>query len=114
MSNYGLSHNGLIYPSNVPPTSYPFYAQSINPLPNASIYPTYGPAGLFADSTGCVTSFVHWIEDYPLSDGLKIPSYVGSYYGKGDLDNYLHLFKGVIRNIVNYEDLKAKLQSHFS
>ncbi|GJW45983.1 hypothetical protein Tco_0077629 [Tanacetum coccineum] len=49
--------------------------------------------GLFIDSTGCVTLFVHWIEDYPLPDGLKIPSHVGSYDGKGDLDNYLHLFE---------------------
>nr|GEV15644.1 Gag-Pol polyprotein [Tanacetum cinerariifolium] len=45
------------------------------------------------DSTGCVTHFVHWIKDYPLPDGLKIPSYVGSYDGKGDPDNYLHLFE---------------------
>ncbi|GJR93611.1 reverse transcriptase domain-containing protein [Tanacetum coccineum] len=49
------------------------------------------------DSTSCVTLFVHWIEDYPLLDGLKMPSHVGSYDGKGDPDNYLHLFEGAIR-----------------
>nr|GEY55723.1 reverse transcriptase domain-containing protein [Tanacetum cinerariifolium] len=49
------------------------------------------------DFTGYVTHFVHWIKDYPLSDGLKIPSYVGSYDGKGDPDNYLHLFECAIR-----------------
>ncbi|GKA71566.1 hypothetical protein Tco_0777705 [Tanacetum coccineum] len=32
-------------------------------------------------------------KDYPLPDRLKIPSYVGSYDGKGDPDNYLHLFE---------------------
>ncbi|GJS96651.1 hypothetical protein Tco_0803619 [Tanacetum coccineum] len=37
------------------------------------------------------------IEDYTLPDGLKIPPPVGSYDGKGDPDNYLHLFKGAIR-----------------
>ncbi|GKD56104.1 reverse transcriptase domain-containing protein, partial [Tanacetum coccineum] len=37
------------------------------------------------------------IEDYPLPDRLKMPSHVGSYAGKGDPDNYLHLFEGVIR-----------------
>nr|GEV69230.1 reverse transcriptase domain-containing protein [Tanacetum cinerariifolium] len=37
------------------------------------------------------------MEDYPLPDELKMPSYVGSYNGKGDPDNYLHLFKGAIR-----------------
>ncbi|GKE81923.1 hypothetical protein Tco_1551923, partial [Tanacetum coccineum] len=26
-----------------------------------------------------------------------MPSYVGSYDGKGDSDNYLHLFEGAIR-----------------
>ncbi|GKD78630.1 reverse transcriptase domain-containing protein [Tanacetum coccineum] len=46
---------------------------------------------------GSVTPFVHWIEDYPLPDGLKMPSHIGSYDGKGDLDNFLHLFKGAIR-----------------
>ncbi|GJR24841.1 hypothetical protein Tco_0973368 [Tanacetum coccineum] len=49
------------------------------------------------DSTGCVTPFVHWIKDYPLPYGLKMPSHVGSYIGKRDADNYLHLFEGAIR-----------------
>ncbi|GJT30233.1 putative reverse transcriptase domain-containing protein [Tanacetum coccineum] len=35
--------------------------------------------------------------DYPLLDVLKMPSHVGSYDGKGDPDNYLHLFEGAIR-----------------
>ncbi|GJZ47905.1 hypothetical protein Tco_0601737 [Tanacetum coccineum] len=49
------------------------------------------------DPTSCVTPFVHWIEDYPLLDRLKMPSYVGSYDGTRDPDNYLHLFEGAIR-----------------
>ncbi|GKA26791.1 hypothetical protein Tco_0712900 [Tanacetum coccineum] len=36
-------------------------------------------------------------EDYPLPEGLKMPSHIGSYKGKGDPDNFLHLFKGAIR-----------------
>ncbi|GKE08603.1 hypothetical protein Tco_1412154 [Tanacetum coccineum] len=114
MSNYGPSHNGSMYPLNVPSTSYPFYPQPINPLPNASIYPTYVPAGLFADSTGCVTLFVRWIEDCPLTDRLKMPSHTGSYDGKRDPNNYLHIFEGAIRSIVNCEDLKEKFRSYFS
>ncbi|GJS36636.1 NADH-plastoquinone oxidoreductase subunit 7 [Tanacetum coccineum] len=55
------------------------------------------PNGLFADLTGSVTPFVRWIEDYPLPAGLKMPSHVGSYDGKGDPDNFLHLFEGAIR-----------------
>ncbi|GJR11998.1 hypothetical protein Tco_0794650 [Tanacetum coccineum] len=51
----------------------------------------------FADSTGFVTSFVYWIEDYPLPNGLKMPSHIGSYDGKGDPDNFLHLFEEAIR-----------------
>ncbi|GKC60248.1 hypothetical protein Tco_1087846 [Tanacetum coccineum] len=57
----------------------------------ASAYPPQG------DPTGSVTPFVRWIEDYPLPDGLKIPSHVGSYNGKGGPDNFLHLFEGAIR-----------------
>ncbi|GJW12701.1 reverse transcriptase domain-containing protein [Tanacetum coccineum] len=53
--------------------------------------------GSFTDSIGSVTPFVRWIEDYPLLDGLKMPSHIGSYDGKGDPDNFLHLFEGVIR-----------------
>ncbi|GKD28886.1 hypothetical protein Tco_1239664 [Tanacetum coccineum] len=66
------------------------------------------------DFTSCMTPFVRWIEDYPLLDGLKMPSHVGSYDEKGDPDNYLHLFEGAIRSILNYKDLKAKFWSHFS
>ncbi|GJZ79914.1 hypothetical protein Tco_0644751 [Tanacetum coccineum] len=73
------------------------YVITINPLPNAPTYPNHGPKGIFPDSTCCVTPFVRWIEDYPLQDELKMPSYLGSYKGKGDPDNYLHLFEGAIR-----------------
>ncbi|GKB16138.1 reverse transcriptase domain-containing protein [Tanacetum coccineum] len=52
---------------------------------------------LFPNSLGSVTPFVRWIEDYPLPDGLKMPSHIGSYDGKGDPDNFLHLFEGAIR-----------------
>ncbi|GKB64458.1 hypothetical protein Tco_0920644 [Tanacetum coccineum] len=92
--------------------------------PNMPMYPNSNPAGSFADLTGSVTPFVRWIEDYPLPDGLKMPSHIGSYDGKGDPDNFLHLFKWAFRmqkwlmpkpgSILNYEDLKAKFQSHFS
>ncbi|GJX19112.1 hypothetical protein Tco_0221789 [Tanacetum coccineum] len=40
-----------------------------------------------------------------------MPSHLGSYDGKGDHDNYLHLFEG---SILNYKDLKAKFRSYFS
>ncbi|GJY73716.1 reverse transcriptase domain-containing protein [Tanacetum coccineum] len=63
--------------------------------PNMPAYPN--PAGPFADSAGSVTPFVRWIENYPLPDGLKMPSHIGSYDGKGDPYNFLHLFKGAIR-----------------
>ncbi|GJX42028.1 hypothetical protein Tco_0257018 [Tanacetum coccineum] len=36
-------------------------------------------------------------EDYPLPDRLKMPSHIGSNDGKGDPDNFLHLFEGAIR-----------------
>nr|GEV92826.1 hypothetical protein [Tanacetum cinerariifolium] len=55
------------------------------------------PAILFADPKESVTSFVRWIEDYPLPDRLEMPSHVGSYDEKRDPDNFLHLFKEAIR-----------------
>ncbi|GJT59613.1 hypothetical protein Tco_1003146 [Tanacetum coccineum] len=61
--------------------SFPFQAQTGNPsVGGTSVYPPQGG----------------YIEDYPLPDGLKMPSHVGSYNGKGDPDNFLHLFEGVI------------------
>ncbi|GJZ09533.1 reverse transcriptase domain-containing protein [Tanacetum coccineum] len=89
------SYNGPIHPTVTPSSSYPFYAQPMYAPPNMPAYPN--PAGPFADSAGSVTPFVHWIKDYPLSDGLKMPSHIGSYDGKGDPDNFLHLFEGAIR-----------------
>ncbi|GJX24074.1 reverse transcriptase domain-containing protein [Tanacetum coccineum] len=62
------------------------------PSYNGPMHPTVTPS----NSAGSVTSFVRWIEDYPLLDGLKLPSHIGSYDGKGDLDNLLHLFEGAI------------------
>ncbi|GJR09621.1 hypothetical protein Tco_0792273 [Tanacetum coccineum] len=89
------SYNGPIHPTVTPSSSYPFYAQPMYAPPNMPAYPN--PAGPFADSAGSVTPFVRWIEDYPLPDGLKMPSHIGSYDGKGDPDNFLHLFEGAIR-----------------
>nr|GEX44849.1 hypothetical protein [Tanacetum cinerariifolium] len=71
-----------------PSNNYPYYTQPMYPLPNPLSYPNYGPTGLFADSTGCVTPFVYWIEDCPLPKGLEMPSHVGSYDRKGDPNNY--------------------------
>ncbi|GKD89469.1 hypothetical protein Tco_1364976 [Tanacetum coccineum] len=95
-SNHAPAHNGLMYPLTALSNNYHFYTQPIYSLPNEPAYPNRGPTSLFADSNGCITPFVHWIEDYPLPDGLKMPSHVESYDKKGDPDNYLHLFEGAI------------------
>ncbi|GJV24049.1 reverse transcriptase domain-containing protein [Tanacetum coccineum] len=86
----------LVHPSGVFPNSYPFNAKPKYPSSNAPIYPNQAPSGLFADYIGCVTPFVHWIEDYPIPDVLKMASHVGSYDRKGDPDNFLYLFEGAI------------------
>ncbi|GJT60421.1 hypothetical protein Tco_1003954 [Tanacetum coccineum] len=88
-------YNGPMHPTVTPSSSYPFYAQPMYAPPNMPAYPN--PARLFADFAGSITPFVRWIEDYPLPDGLKMPSHIGSYDGKGDPDNFLHLFEGAIR-----------------
>ncbi|GJV93250.1 reverse transcriptase domain-containing protein [Tanacetum coccineum] len=89
------SYNGSMYPTVTPSSNCPFYTQPMYAPLNMPVYPN--PTGSFIDSTSFVTPFVRWIEDYPLLDGLKIPSHIGSYDGKGDPDNFLHLFEGVIR-----------------
>ncbi|GJZ61537.1 hypothetical protein Tco_0617674 [Tanacetum coccineum] len=89
------SYNGPMHPTVTPSSSYPFYTQPMYAPPNMSIYPN--PAGSFTDSACSATLFFRWIKDYPLSNRLKMPSYIGSYNWKGDPDNFLHLFEGAIR-----------------
>ncbi|GJZ88518.1 reverse transcriptase domain-containing protein [Tanacetum coccineum] len=140
------SQNGFTYPANMPTNSYPFYTQPMYTFPNVPAYTKPNLAGASLNLVGSVTPFVCWIEDYPPHpDRLKMPSYIGSYDGKGHPDSFLHIFEGAIRmqkwlmpvachmftytlkdsariwwnnkkagNILDYEDLKAKFQSHFS
>nr|GEV52027.1 reverse transcriptase domain-containing protein [Tanacetum cinerariifolium] len=106
---YSQPSRGLV---NGQTPSFPFQTQIGNPPTRGTlnIHPQGGichrpsptmvylhTIGSFTDSTGSVTPFVHWIEDYPFPDRLKMPSHIGSYDGKGDPDNFLHLFEGAIR-----------------
>ncbi|GJR70125.1 reverse transcriptase domain-containing protein [Tanacetum coccineum] len=64
-------------------------------FPNMPAYANPNSTGLFPNPLGSVTPFAYWIVDYPLPDGLKMPSHISSYDGKGDPDNFsLHLFEG--------------------
>nr|GEU96929.1 hypothetical protein [Tanacetum cinerariifolium] len=92
-----LPQNGFTYPANIPSNNYPFYTQPVYTFPNKPAYANQNSTGLFPNPLGSVTPFVLWIEDYPLPDGLKMPSHIGSYDGKGDPDNFLNLFEGAIR-----------------
>ncbi|GJU01549.1 hypothetical protein Tco_1111887 [Tanacetum coccineum] len=92
-----LPQNSYTHLVNIPPNSYPFYTQPMYTFPNMPAYANPNSTGLFPNPLGSVTPFVRWIEGYPLPDGLKMPSYIGSYDGKGDPDNFLHLFEGAIR-----------------
>ncbi|GKB53137.1 hypothetical protein Tco_0903890 [Tanacetum coccineum] len=74
------------------PSQTPMYT-----FPNMPAYANPNSIGLFPNPLGSVRTFVRWIEDYPLPNGLKMPSYIGSYDGKWDPDNFLHLFEGAIR-----------------
>nr|GEY02830.1 hypothetical protein [Tanacetum cinerariifolium] len=75
-----------------PSTRRPMYT-----FPNMPVYTNPNSTCLSPNPLGLVSPFVCWIEDYPLLDGLKMPSHIGSYDGKKDLDNFLHLFKRAIR-----------------
>nr|GEX24031.1 hypothetical protein [Tanacetum cinerariifolium] len=66
-------------------------------FPNVPVYTNLNLTCAVLNPLGSVTPFVCWIEDYPLPDGLKMPSHISSYDGKGDPNNFLQLFKGAIR-----------------
>ncbi|GJS00908.1 reverse transcriptase domain-containing protein [Tanacetum coccineum] len=81
----------------VPIPVNPYSQPSVNLVNGQALnFPFQTQIGSFADSAGSVTPFVRWIEDYPLPDGLKMPSHIGSYDEKGNPDNFLHLFEGAI------------------
>jgi hypothetical protein len=80
------------YPNQIPsgasPPHNPYNTVHTNMPPYNCLYP---------EPTGPSTPFVRWIEDYPLPYGLKMPSHIGTYDGKGDPENFIHLFEGAIR-----------------
>nr|GEV11106.1 hypothetical protein [Tanacetum cinerariifolium] len=87
-------------------------------LPPNDTHLSYNAPPFIPNSLQPSNSHVHtYVNPYPQPnaamtiEGLKMPYHVGSNDGKGDPDNYLHLFEG---SIVNYEDLKAKFWSYFS
>ncbi|GKB33115.1 hypothetical protein Tco_0872516 [Tanacetum coccineum] len=43
------------------------------------------------------SSLIRWIEELLFLDGLKVSPHVGYYDGKGDLDNFIHVFEGAMR-----------------
>ncbi|GJW32060.1 reverse transcriptase domain-containing protein [Tanacetum coccineum] len=67
------------------------------PFANSDRKPSIGEASPTSYKEGTYYRPSQMIEDYPLPDELKIPSHIGSYDGKGDPDNFLHLFEGAIR-----------------
>nr|GEY61794.1 reverse transcriptase domain-containing protein [Tanacetum cinerariifolium] len=94
------------------------FSKSLEQMPmyafaNMPAYANPNPTGLFPNPLGSVTPFFHWIEDYPLLDGLKIPSYIGSYNGKWTRSLVEHLstylpptYKGLMEKI--YTWVKAR------
>ncbi|GJU80215.1 reverse transcriptase domain-containing protein [Tanacetum coccineum] len=79
---------------NLPPLLATHIGRSENGQPlQSSLTSVYGGQTLSNNKEGNLPHN----EDYPLLDGLKMPSYIGSYDGKGDPDNFLHLFEGAIR-----------------
>nr|XP_043629963.1 uncharacterized protein LOC122601265 [Erigeron canadensis] len=41
--------------------------------------------------------FIAWIQNYPLPKDLKYPSYLGTYKGKSDPDDFIEAFEGVAK-----------------
>ncbi|GKB07525.1 hypothetical protein Tco_0835809, partial [Tanacetum coccineum] len=78
---------------NLPPLLAAYLRRGKNGQPlQSSLTSAYGGQPLPNNIGGNLPSN----EDYPLPDGLKMPSYIGSYDGKGDLDNFMYLFEWAI------------------
>nr|GFB30653.1 hypothetical protein [Tanacetum cinerariifolium] len=103
------SQNGFEYPANMPTNIYPFYTQPMYTFPNVPVYTNLNLIGAVLNPAGLATPFVRLIEDYPLLDGLKIPSHIVA----------CHMFTYTIKDsariwwnsqkagsILDYEDLK--------
>ncbi|GKA68696.1 reverse transcriptase domain-containing protein [Tanacetum coccineum] len=79
--------------TNLPPllAAHPGRSENVQPLQSSltSVYEGHQPSTNIGGNPPLM--------DYPLPDGLKMPYHVGSYDGKGDPDNYLHLFEWAIR-----------------
>ncbi|GJV65248.1 hypothetical protein Tco_1476076 [Tanacetum coccineum] len=56
------------------------------------------------------SSLIRWIEELLFLDGLKVSPHVGYYDGKGDLDNFIHVFEGAMR-MEKWSFLKATMDS---
>nr|GEZ51301.1 reverse transcriptase domain-containing protein [Tanacetum cinerariifolium] len=71
--------------------------QEMEPIPESTRATTLPPQVTSLRIRRWKERTVGYIEDYPLPDRLKIPSQIDSYNGKGDPDNFMHLFEGAIR-----------------
>ncbi|GKB77088.1 hypothetical protein Tco_0943983 [Tanacetum coccineum] len=79
---------------NLPPLLAAHLGRGENGQPlKSSLTSAYGGQALPNNLRGNLPSN----EDHPLLDGLKMPSHIGSFDGKGDPDNFLRLFEGAIR-----------------
>ncbi|GJV30816.1 hypothetical protein Tco_1391216 [Tanacetum coccineum] len=53
--------------------------------------------GGYENDAGSLLPLTKWIEEFQFLDGLKVLPHVGYYDGKGDPDNFIHIFKGAMR-----------------
>ncbi|GJT37898.1 hypothetical protein Tco_0937763 [Tanacetum coccineum] len=55
------------------------------------------PEGGYRNDEGSPSLLIRWIEEFQLPDGLRIPSHVGYYDGKGDPNDFIQAFKGATK-----------------
>ncbi|GJS34796.1 reverse transcriptase domain-containing protein [Tanacetum coccineum] len=72
-AHIGRSENGQPLQSSL---TSAYGGQPMYAFPNIPAYANPNPMGLFSNPLGSVTPFVRWIEDYPLPDGLEMPSHI--------------------------------------
>nr|GEV13967.1 reverse transcriptase domain-containing protein [Tanacetum cinerariifolium] len=92
------------YGVNLPLLFTAYLGRSENGQPLKSTL-TYGYGG---NQPSINSGAISLLTDYPILNGLKMPSHMGSYDGKGDPDNYLHLIKGDIDLPTTYKGLMEK------
>nr|GEX80471.1 reverse transcriptase domain-containing protein [Tanacetum cinerariifolium] len=68
-----------------------------NMYPPNHTYPPNHSRGGYENNVEKPSPLTRWIEEFQFPNGLKVPPHLGYYDGKGDPDNFIHVFEWAMR-----------------